>query len=86
MYICIKVQIKIMDNIKFFLHDPNTEKTSIKLKFDYKGKRFVFGTGISINPKLWDTDSQRPTQSKKIIKEFLMDVPQLDNIIKNNTT
>jgi integrase len=75
-----------MDNIKFFLHDPNTEKTSIKLKFDYKGKRFVFGTGISINPKLWDTDSQRPTQSKKIIKEFLMDVPQLDTILKNNTT
>jgi len=75
-----------MDNIKFFLDNPNSVKTSIKLKFDYKGKRFVFGTGISINPKLWDTESHRPTQSKKLIKEFLKDVPQLDTILKNNTT
>ncbi|MGB4838621.1 MAG: hypothetical protein WBP08_06460, partial [Saprospiraceae bacterium] len=75
-----------MDNIKFFLDNPNSEKTSIKLKFDYKGKRFVFGTGISINPLLWDTDSQRPTQSKELIKEFLKDGPHLGTILKNNTT
>jgi integrase len=75
-----------MDNIKFFLDNPNSVKTSIKLKFDYKGKRFVFGTGLSIYTKLWDTESQRPTQSKKLIKEFLKDVPQLDTILKNNTT
>ena len=72
-------------NYKFDLKDPNSEKSSIKFRFDYKGKRFVYGTGQSIITKLWDHTTQRPTgtSDKKTLIPFLKDHPQIKTELEN---
>lgn len=60
-----------MANCKFILGTIGKEgKAGIKLQFFYQGARFVYGTGLSINTKLWDSNTMRPIKDGKIIKEI----------------
>ena len=70
-------------NHKFDLKDPTAEISSIKYRFDYSGKRFVYGTGQIIIPELWDKETQRPTQKKKLIENRQRDFPQIKTELKN---
>lgn len=70
-------------NHKFDLKDPNAEISSIKYRFDYSGKRFVYGTGQTIITTLWDKDTQRPTTNKKLIETLQRDFPQIKTELKN---
>jgi integrase len=59
-------------NVKpqFKLKDGNAKDyTSIRLFVYFNKIRFVYGTGISINPKLWDKQTQRPTKDKYQLKK-----------------
>ena len=68
---------------KFDLKDPAAGTSSIKYRFDYFGKRFIYGTGQIIIPELWDKTAQRPTTDKKIISQFEKDHPQVKTELKN---
>jgi integrase len=48
-----------------------------------KGQRFVYGTGQIIIPELWDKETQRPTQKKKLIENRQRDFPQIKTELKN---
>lgn len=58
-------------------------KSSITYKFNLKGQRFVYGTGQIIIPELWDKETQRPTQKKKLIENRQRDFPQIKTELKN---
>ena len=68
---------------KFDLKDPTAEISSIKYRFDYLGKRFVYGTGQTIIPQLWDKETQRPTGNKKLLDQYQKDYPQVKTELKN---
>lgn len=70
-------------NHKFDLKDPTAEISSIKYRFDYSGKRFVYGTGQMIIPELWDRVTQRPTANKKLLEQYQKDHPQIKTELKN---
>jgi len=64
-------------NYQFRLKEPNKNHTSIRLLFYKGGKPFYYGTGLSINPKFWNSEDQRPTADKKLIKRNKKEYPQL---------
>ena len=68
---------------KFDLKDPTAEISSIKYRFDYLGKRFVYGTGQTIIPQLWDKETQRPTGNKKLLDHYQKDYPQVKTVLRN---
>ena len=70
-------------NHKFDLKDPTAETSSIKYRFDYLGKRFVYGTGQMIIPELWDRVTQRPTTNKKLLDQYQKDHPQIKTELRN---
>jgi len=72
-------------NYKFDLKEPISGKSSIKFRFDHKGKRFVYGTGQTINPELWDKETQRPITNKKLIDQFEKIHPQIKTELENVT-
>ena len=69
---------------QFVLGKPNAKsKSSITYKFNLKGQRFVYGTGQTIIPELWDKTNQRPATDKKILSRFEKDHPQIKTELKN---
>jgi integrase len=60
-------------NPKFRLRKPQDEITSIYLDVRYKGKRLVYGTGLTIDPKLWNNDTMRATNKPQSISEYKKD-------------
>jgi integrase len=69
------------NNYKFILTDPSNNKTAIKCIFYHSNKRFVYGTGKIIEPRFWDTKTQRPT--KNILPEHKRENPGLINELSN---
>lgn len=72
-------------NYKFDLKEPVSGKSSIKFRFDYQGKRFVFGTGQTIHPAFWNKETQRPTANKEIFSKFEKEYPQIKTELENVT-
>lgn len=58
----VKPQFKLKDG-------SAKDYTSIRLLIYFNKVRFVYGTGISIIPKLWDKQTQRPTKDKYQLKK-----------------
>src|ERR1035438_1253957 len=55
-----------MAKINYYLKDPQSDKqTLIYLMFRYKGKTLKYSTGESINPKYWNSNSQRAKETSK---------------------
>ena len=71
------------------LKDAKAEQeTSIRLYVFHRNfphRRFVYGLKKSILPALWDTETQRPTKDKKLIKEFEKYTPAIANDLSNIT-
>lgn len=54
-----------MASSTFVLKEPNCkDKTLIYLFFHYQNQRFKYSTGLKINPKFWNTESQRVRETK----------------------
>lgn len=70
-------------NFKFDLNLPINGFSSIKLRFDYNGKRFVYGTDKTIVSDLWDKVTQRPTTNKEKIKSYKKERPQIETELQN---
>ncbi|MCO6464994.1 MAG: tyrosine-type recombinase/integrase [Bradyrhizobiaceae bacterium] len=49
--------------ISFYLDKPASKTSVVLLNVAFRGKRFRFGTGISLNPKDWNKDRQEPRAS-----------------------
>ena len=57
-------------DIKFLLKDPNADRpTSVRLFFRFNNQRLVYATGITIDPKYWNSISQRANTSQKIKRD-----------------
>ena len=73
----------------FKLKNPKSDKeTSIQLHVyhsNFPYRRFVYGIKESIEPELWDSEQQRPTINKELIKQYKKVVPTIDNDLKNLT-
>lgn len=55
-------------NAHFKLKDPKSnEPTLILLKAYFNNQRFVYSTKEYINPELWDSNKERPTEDRKVI-------------------
>ncbi len=68
----------------FVIGKPNTKgKSSITYKFNLKGQRFVYGTGQIIVPELWNKESQRATENKKLFEKHQKEHPQIKTELKN---
>jgi integrase len=68
----------------FVIGKPNSKgKSSITYKFNLKGQRFVYGTGQIIEPELWNKESQRATENKKLLEKYQKDHPQVKTELKN---
>lgn len=64
------------------------EETSIRLYVfhsNFPHRRFVYGLKKSILPALWDDATQRPTNNKKLIKEYEKHIPTIANDLRNIT-
>ena len=71
-------------NHNFYLRDSNSsEPTPINYHVSINGKRVKKGIGYSIHPELWDNETQRPTESKELIKEWKKVYPSLNITLKN---
>lgn len=70
-------------NFKFDLNLPINGYSSIKLRFDHNGKRFVYGAKKSIITDLWDKETQRPTTDKERIKSYKKERPQIETELQN---
>ena len=67
---------------RFNLRQPKAAKqTLILLIFRFRGKRLVYSTGYSIDPKDWDSKAQRPIQREHRSDLFLI-TRQLNDIAK----
>ncbi len=77
----------MLPNYTFFLDRPNSESpTSIKMRFYFRGKRFVYGTGLTIFSKHWDSQKQRPITILKQAERSLTKDPQIKDKLKNIAT
>lgn len=72
-------------NFKFDLNKPTNGTSSIKLRFEYQGKRFVYGTGKLILPELWDNETQLPTTDKDRVRNQRKDNPHIETELQNVT-
>lgn len=71
----------------FYLKDTKTKNpTPINYQIFINGKRLRKGIGYSIHPELWDSESQRPAESKELIKEWKKEYPNLNIQLKNINT
>ena len=53
-------------DVKFLLKDPRADRpTLISLVYRYANTRFVYSTGLTIDPYQWDTDRQRAYTNQK---------------------
>lgn len=69
---------------KFYLRAIETEDPiPIFYTCHLNGKPFKRGLRHKIYPILWDKKRQRPTENKKLIKEYLAQDPHIKNIIRN---
>lgn len=57
--------------------------SSITYRINLKGKRFLYGTGKTIKPELWDNKEQRPTTDKELISKFFKVDPTIKTEIEN---
>ncbi len=74
-------------NPQFKLLKPSADKpTAIRLFLYFDKKRFVYGTGEKINPKLWDNVNQRPTQDKAAIRKAKAQNPSIAIYLNNLRT
>ena len=73
----------------FKLKDDTSDKeTSIRLYVfhgQFPHRRFVYGLKESILPELWDSETQRPTKNKTLIKEYSKHLPTIDNDLRKIT-
>ncbi|SOD96409.1 site-specific integrase [Spirosoma fluviale] len=54
------------ENIKFLLKDPRADRpTLISLVYRYNNTRFVYSTGLTIDPYQWNTEDQRAYTNQK---------------------
>ena len=66
---------------RFILRDPQAKNsTAIYLVFDFAGGRLKYSTGHSIEPALWDSESQRPHVGKKYPAEHVDLKQHLDTL------
>jgi integrase len=75
-----------MSTIKhqFQIGKPNKEnQSSILYLFNLKGKRFKYGAGKTIIPELWNNETQRPTDDKKVISKFFKVDPTIKTDLEN---
>ena len=66
-----------MNDVKhnFYLKDSKAiDPTPINYQIFINGKRLRKGIGYSIHPELWDSETQRPTESKELIKEWKKEI------------
>lgn len=83
MYISVQMN---ETNHNFYLKDVQSRHpTPINYQIFINGKRLRKGIGYSIHSELWDTDKQRPTESKELIKEWKKFYPNLNITLKNIT-
>jgi integrase len=76
-----------MSNAKFYLKDnKSTKPTAIQLRKHINGKLFRYGIGMSIYPKLWDFEKQRPITAKKTIRPFVNKDPEILLTLENINT
>ncbi|MDB5244074.1 MAG: integrase family protein [Spirosoma sp.] len=53
-------------DVKFLLKDPRADRpTLISLVYRYANTRFVYSTGLTIDPYQWDADRQRAYTNQK---------------------
>lgn len=53
-------------NVKFLLKDPRADRpTLISLFYRYANTRFVYSTGLTVDPYQWDANSQRAHTNQK---------------------
>jgi len=73
----------------FILKSPKADKeTAIRLDAhhsNFPNRRLRYGTGESILPALWDTNTQLPTIDKQLIKEYEKHIPTIASDLKNTT-
>ncbi|WP_437371678.1 tyrosine-type recombinase/integrase [Maribacter litoralis] len=75
-----------MSKAKFILKEPSSKTDSlIYMVYNYQYKRFKFSTGEKINPKFWNTKTQRAKESKQFPEypEFNSRLNKLENGINN---
>jgi len=71
-------------NHNFYLKDSKSiDPTPINYQIFINGKRLRMGIRYSIHPELWDTDKQRPTESKELIKDWKKEYPTLNTQLSN---
>lgn len=58
---------------------------SIVFEIVRQGKSRI-GTGVSIDPELWDKDKQRPTRNQSAIRKHEKDMPALRSILESVET
>lgn len=75
-----------MGKAKFILKEPNAKvETLIYLIYRYQYQRFKYSTGEKINPKFWNTSSQRAKASKQFPEhpEFNSRLDKIESGINN---
>lgn len=71
----------------FRLKSKDQEKESaILYKCYLNGVRFTYGVGLKIFPELWDELTQRPTESRLLLKEYKRQIPDIEVKINNVRT
>ncbi len=85
LYYSLYISVQMNEtNHNFYLRDSNaSEPTPINYHVSINGKRIKKGIGYSIHPELWDSETQRPTESKELINEWKKVYPTLKNTLKN---
>lgn len=69
---------------KFYLKDNKASKrTPIILNLKVNGKPFRYSTQKSIEPELWDKETQKPTKDRKILNEYKKFIPTLKENLKD---
>lgn len=69
---------------QFKLETINSKgRGAITYKFNLKSKRFLYGTGQTIIPELWEKETQRPTNDKNIISHYEKSFPQIKTELEN---
>jgi integrase len=72
---------------KFILksNDPLKE-SSIKYECHFNGARFTYGTGVKIYPELWDLKLETPTKEKMLLKQYKVEIPNIEALLTNVET
>ncbi|MFK8103650.1 MAG: phage integrase SAM-like domain-containing protein, partial [Saprospiraceae bacterium] len=66
---------------RFYLKRPSAIGTTrIMLVLRFKKQLLKYGTGKSVFPELWDSDNQRPTTDRSLIKKHAINKVDLENI------